>query len=332
MNDNVKKNIFICHTPLHIIISKRIIDLENLDRYSLIYLVDNMSEKNKYYYSLFEPNDKGSLIFLKENNLFDFLRLTYQAKSMWRRALQGAIYSGNIKTFYSRFIIWFLKPKRIYSFDDGIGNIKMDGHGYKRSYFQDLNERWHSRLFFNIVDRAFLYRNLVMRINRHYTIYDHANVYDNTLYIPIMPVYEGSDDKKEKMNILLSNALALEKYMSKQEEDLFYGKIIESFNIDLVIRHPRNEDYHPPTGCKVSESLLIAEHQIFNLSKTYDLFVVSPFYSSVLVNIPNSVRKVNVVSNVSKKDSPELKLFYDNLGIKTYVIEDYNSHLDSTNN
>ena len=46
-----------------------------------------------------------------------------------------AIYTGNPKTIYSRFIIFILNPKHIYTFDDGIGNISNEGYFYFQNNF-----------------------------------------------------------------------------------------------------------------------------------------------------------------------------------------------------
>lgn len=316
-------NLIICHTPLHIIISQKILEIQKIENFIFIFLIENKSSKNLFYYSTLESKASASLYFVKKYSIFDFARIVWPLLSLRRLVGRGiSIYTGNIKTFYSRFIMWFFgKAAIMYSFDDGIGNIKIDDVRANANYFEDKNEILLSKLFFSIVDKSFLYRNITENIREHFTIYDYPNIYSNTRLINLFTLEDVSvKDQKEPLNILLSSALAMEDYLTQKEEIEFYNQLILRYEIDLVIRHPRNETFIPEHPCKVSQSLKIAEHQIIELARTYDLLIVSVFYSSVLINIPRHLKKLNVITKNPKKDHPEFRKFYNEIGIETVSV------------
>lgn len=313
------KSVFICHTPLHVLIAREIIDLKKISDYIFIYMVENKSEKNLYYYSLLEKGAKKSLLVHKAGKIFDFIKFAPSFIRLFhKRSQRFDSYSGNIKTFYSRYVLFFMRRNAIFSFDDGIGNIKVEG--FESSYFLDAGEKKLSRIFFGIFDRSLIYKNLIGRIERHYTIYKYPNVYKNASYLSLFNETGTVTGSGTPLTVLLTNALAIDKFMSKSEETELYDRLVKQYNVDLVIRHPRNEEYIPPSSCTVATSLEIAEHQIVKLIKSHKLFVISFYYSSVLISIPSEIEKINIITKKISNDYPQLRTLYDQLGIPTLEV------------
>lgn len=315
---NKKSNFFICFTPLHVLLAQRIKTEKMIASDYFLYISESTSEKNKRYFTMLQKDSGRSFYFRKGgvfNNLFTIIRLFIKLRSI--KGTVATIYVTNIKTFYSRIFVWFLSPDAIVTFDDGIGNINVSVEGAPRSYFANPEENKWVNFFFTVVNKKLLYKNLVQRIEKHYTIYKLPNIFKNAEYIEMFRTSENSRKKTKKLTLLLTSALALENYMTEIEESSFYDKLISTYGVDMIIRHPRNESYVPMADCKVSDSLNIAEHQILELATTYELFVVSVFYSSVLLHIPSDIRKVNIITTNPKKDHPELRKLHDFLSIQT---------------
>ena len=68
--------VFVCFTPLHILISKQIIRYEKVSDYLFIYLGANRNKKNKFYYNEFSKKAIYSkYIVISLNKLFPIFRL-----------------------------------------------------------------------------------------------------------------------------------------------------------------------------------------------------------------------------------------------------------------
>jgi hypothetical protein len=312
---------FICYTPLHILIVQKIITKERINKFCLIYISENRSKKNLHYYSFLRGYSRKSIFFVRKGSWFDFIRILIPvANLLFQGARRGIVYTGNIKTMYSRFLIWLLRPTVINTFDDGVANIFVEGANLPKGYLEDTTELQLSAAFFSIVNKSMLYKNVINRIAKHFSIYQYPNVFKNTVYVPLFEKKYTAVGFGTRINLLLTSALALEYYMSPEQEQDFYDRIIKKYDINLLIKHPRNERYHPSIPCKVSDSLLIAEDQILELMKENEVMVYATYYSTVLVNIPPSVAKFNLILSNPPKDNPELKAFFDTIQINTIRI------------
>lgn len=290
-------NIFICYTPLHVLISKKIIETEKIKNYIFIYFSGLDSEKNRFYYDkLALKADKSFFIVLTKKIPFDFWKLF---KLYWKlkRELsnENNFFSGSIKSFYTRVLLLLFGFKTIKTFDDGSGNISGSG------YFYDLNEKWMFSKFFSFFDKKLLYKNIKNLINIHYTIYKLPNVFQNTKYIEVFDFPTEKQHKEKKITVLLTNAFAEDQEMTITDEIELYEKVVEQFNVTHIIRHPR-EKYTKISSDKVQEisSPLIAEELLSSLAKEYKVEVLG-MYSSVLVNLMDSrIKILNIHADLKK--------------------------------
>lgn len=282
---------------------------------------ENNSAKNKYYFSLLSEEAEKSIFFIKKNSFLDVIRLTPLLLTMrFQRKNKVDIYTGNIKTFYSRFIIWVFGYRNIYSFDDGIANIRTPDLISENNYLDDPSERPFSGIFFHVFNKSLLYKNIKRLLSKHFTIYQLPNVYENTYYIDLFENEFDIQSVAPTLKVLLTSALSLENYLNADEEKDFYDRIIVRYSIDLVIRHPRNETYQATGEATISKSLEIAEHQLGKLTKHHIIEVYGVLYTSVLINIPNSIYRLNIVPPSLKKDHMDFRFLFERLGIATAVV------------
>ncbi|MCK4442186.1 MAG: hypothetical protein KAU90_09260, partial [Sulfurovaceae bacterium] len=93
--------IFICFTPLHVLIAERIIEKEVIEEYIFIYFTDFDTEKNRYYYAKLKQNATLSKYIVLKKNIFKDLIIIYK---LWKelRALvkryKAIYYTGKIKS------------------------------------------------------------------------------------------------------------------------------------------------------------------------------------------------------------------------------------------
>ena len=299
--------VFVCFTPLHVLISKRIIFEEGIVNYYFFYLGFNKNKKNIFYYEKLAAraiNSKFILIGLKD--IFSSLLLIFEGLVLRLRYGNNLIfYTGNIKKIHSRFLMFLSGYKSIITFDDGVGNLVSDG------YFSS-EERIFSKWFFLIFNNQLTYKYIIENIEKHYTIYDFKNVFKNTVKIIL---FKDNVKRKsgEKIVVLVTSPFAFFNLMTKSNEINLYDRLIKEYKVDFIINHPLDSKEYLHAGCKVINSKFIAEELVFKLLEKNDVTVIGT-YSSVLLNL-SSVYGVNVV-NVPvqlKRDLSELDLIFDKL-------------------
>lgn len=308
-------DIFICYTPLHVLISERIIELKKIEHYCLLYFYEVASAKNDYYFNKLKARAESALYLQKSQSLFGVLTPFISFFRLRKYRIQDS-YTGNIKTAYSRLTLWLLRPKQLFTMDDGAGNISLTAN-----YFGTDKEKWFTYCFFSIVGGDFTYRSVRKRIIEHYTIYKHSNVFPNCVYVDLFHPSGNHylDGRKDKITTLLTGALATENIISKENELRLYREAAARFNADLIIMHPRQSPDDMAGYPNVSSSLLIAEHQILELMKEKQVRTIGFFCTTVLLNLPDTVERINVVTEQGKINK-ELIEFYRTLRIQTIYL------------
>lgn len=312
-------NLFICYTPLHAMIAKRLIEKKELDNIYLIYICFGINAKHECYYSkLAELSDKSILLDLRHTMLSDVYRLVMLALSMRGSShSHWSLYTGNIKHFHSRFLALLLGIKEFYTFDDGSGNISGDG------YFYDISDRRSIGLLFKVLQPRLLYENVVKSIKKHYTIYAVENVYKNSEYIELIsdgePMLDSIGNRKV---IYLSNAFANDELMTKKQERDMDLSIVKSLAVTDVLMHPRGDrtDFFKDQGVNVIDTDLIAEDYILHAVKARSIVVVG-VYSTALLNL-SSLEKIDLINVDFKVGKPlqEIARIFELAGVTKFEL------------
>tara|TARA_B110000908_G_C10238799_1_gene444913 strand:+ start:533 stop:1444 length:912 start_codon:yes stop_codon:yes gene_type:complete len=301
--------VFICFTPLHILISKQILKHEKINDYIFIYLCINRNKKNKFYYNEFA---KGAIysnyIQIGLNQFLPIVKLIVLALSFrFKYKSNLTFYIGNIKKIHSRLFMLFSGFCNILTFDDGVGNIILDG------YFFD-NEKVIVKYFFLIFNKKFVYREIIKNIDLHYTIYNHRNVFENTRKISL-----HNNEKKvrgnvnEELVVLITSPFSLFNMMSKEKEIIMYQKLVQQYKVDFIIKHPLERKDNIYDKSKIIDSHFIAEEIILNLLDRYNVTVIGT-YSSVLLNLHaiEGIKIINFRANI-KKPLKSLDLLFETI-------------------
>lgn len=259
-------DIFFAFTPLHTFICEAIIKNRNIEKYILVYANRNDS-KNKHYFERFSTKAYKKYFIKTDKTLFLIFNLFFISLLFRSRYQKINFYTGKIKGFIIRFFLWRYKNFNLYSFDDGWGNINPS----TKAYFRDDNENKWSKMFFSLMNKKFLYKNIKQRIINHYTIFRKENIFENCIYVPLSDIVscEKSIKKTESLNILLTSCEAEYKKMYLYQEKKIYETIIEKYSINKIIPHPRNKlnKFSQKHQGLLISSKLIAEDIILNLLK-----------------------------------------------------------------
>lgn len=301
--------------------AKKIIELEKLSSFVLIYYYSGNSEKIKYYYDQIAPLAAKAFYIEKNNKLphtfKTLVRLFFSVRRYLRQPL--TVYTGNVKSMYSRFIIFATKARTLHTFDDGVGNVC--GEGY---FYEHLNPSASSR-FLSSVGLSLSYSAMYSRIKKHYTIYKAPNVMPFCTPISLFdfdPARKAGDELPE-VSVLLTSALYEYGFADLETEKKLYWKIIKDFNVKYVIAHPL-EIYDKFEGQNVTilKSKKIAEEIIMDLRNDYGHIKVIAWYSSVLIHL-SSISGVEAI-NVHFDENLTLgktKAFFESFNIKMYIPE-----------
>lgn len=289
--------VFICFTPLHVLISEKIIEQETIKKYLFIYFSSSDNKKNQYYFKKLSKNAVESYYILLRNSFIYDLKLIINLSSKIRKYKDIQYYSGKIKSSHNRLLMSFTRNHSFCTFDDGSGNISGSG------YFYSDNENIFFKIYFTIFNKKLVYKNIKASEQLHYTIFNLPNVFPNRRFLNLF------DDKnqniitnRKNMVILLTNAFAEDGEMPLIDEIQLYKKILKKYNVTHTIKHPREklEKINSNTITEI-KSMKIAEEIILEYSKIYTITVIG-IYSTTLLNLINinNLKLINISAIVKK--------------------------------
>ncbi len=309
--------LFICFTPLHVLIAQQIIKSSNINNYNFIYFYDFESKKNTYYFNLLKEKANFSIKIIRTKKVFtDFKNIykTYQQLKLSESLSDVAVYTGNIKAVHTRFLMLLLDYKKLYTFDDGCANIVNSG------YYASNEENKLYKLFFSLMAPSLKYENLRNSMIVHYSIFKEKNIYPNVEYINLFSKTKQNNLKpKPNRTILLTSTLSENNIINYDAEVHLYKNIIAHFNVTHIIPHPGENKNKIAANIEIINSNRISEDILFNLSKTHNLTVIGMF-STALLNLSG----IGIAKNLISVDFPNshitkemIELFTDR-GIKCY--------------
>jgi N-acetyllactosaminide alpha-2,3-sialyltransferase len=229
LNSRSKNNLFICYTPFHLNIAYSIIKKMNHKSNILVYLPSVGNKKNKYYYIQSKKYYKITYSrIIKSSYIKDFIYLNNLAKQIKDINI---VYTGNLKTMYSRLLLSIIKYNSLCTFDDGVG------HYYKSPYFSNTDEKIISKIFLR---KNFYYSYLLSNVKLHFTLYPNKTINHKTIKLDYNTVC-NSDlclNISNKYALFLSRPLSEEGIMSNEIEIDLYKKIIKCEKIDYIQLHP----------------------------------------------------------------------------------------------
>lgn len=286
--------LFLCFTPLHVLVSRGVIESLSASSTVGIYISLSNSAKDRFYFErLSEICDKSFFMLLSSSRFSSVLRILWWYLLRERNLRFDSVYCANYKMFYGRYLCWLLDIKNFYSFDDGLANLSSSSFCFERE-----DSPW-IKLFFSLFNRSFLYKELITKIQEHYTIYPLGLVcrYGGEK-VSFLQLKQQFDDKTRsceaseaesasepsRLSILLGCAFSHFGFLSAESELEMENRAIIAHSIEHYLPHPRGLNTNA-IEADVIETDLVAEDYILNLVSAGIKVKLYGFCSSALINL-----------------------------------------------
>lgn len=276
-----KKNLFICMTPLQVLIARSIVVKKKLKNYSFLIFHYNDNEKYKYYINLLRNDGVEVLPYqITSKTKFERFFELWKVRQFLHEVKKNhfaAIYLSSVDNALIHAAIQELSFECLYTFDDGLANLYVDS-----SYYLDKEARIQKILkkLFGIKWSLSLIKEAS---TTHYSIYkNRTNIVDNVDYIDLIPSSGFMQKKiKEREVLKLYIGQPLHEVDSCFTKD-FLKKALERCGVDFYFPHPREsiED----DNFNYIHSNLILEDFYVELSSKYDVQLYT-FFSTAILNI-----------------------------------------------
>jgi len=322
----MEKILFICATPLQLLIASQILKKNRYKRNNchLLYVVHSNNNKHNYYFNKFSNLFFKSILLEYDGNP---IKAMHYLRTQGLHRFYNSIYLATISFRFFQFLLSKTTHQTLNTFDDGTANILpsstfyVDELGLKRKIKDEIY-----KLIGNRHPTAYIKEKTV----RHYTIYK------NTLNIVSSPVFLELFDN-ESMNPSLSkksehatvflgscidSIIANEKHRDKLISRLKYFLLNPPHQTLYYLPHPLDEKMDIPF-LEASETHLIAEDFIKNLLTKYEIVLLIGFSSSAQLNLfeTKRIRNICLTSKLLNEHFNELALIMEKMGASIHSID-----------
>lgn len=319
------KNLFLCFTPLQVLIAKSIIASESYGNEEVELYIFPFSESKRYlhYCELMKPLcSKVELV----NKLPGFPFYLKWIKSRFMGSEYNNIFVASIDSVVCQYIVSFSKFTCLKTFDDGTANI-IPSSIY---YIDPVNVMLRfKKIIWIIFGNKYSRKKLVDKSSLHYTIYPgYENIISNLRAISLIPEVNPTNKlaASKKVSVLLGTVFRDILKGGISEVDGLVKRLqvyLDSVQGDIIyFPHPRDEaDYFP--GLPRSDSPLVAEESIIDLFKEYEEVDLIGFASSAQFNLiaqPN-INNIALDSDLLTLSVRDLLKMLSEKGASLFVID-----------
>lgn len=292
----MKKDLFICLTPLQVVIAKKIIESKSSSKlkpdFVLFPLAD--TERFRYYFQSMSLLCDDSIYWIDVKK-FPLYVLDIARKFLTKK--YGCVYLSSVDSVHIQYILSFIKFDKINTFDDGTVNIAIDGiYHNDEPRWPEVLKRLIRRASFN----KFSSEKIKSLSSTHYTLYPGMkNIIDNTVAIDLFSgkMVQGAGKKKSKCVVLLGTVYR-EVLKNSEDKDRLLSLIrrmvaAQEKNTIHYLPHPRDEvDYFE--GVIKYKNNIISEEIIAKLLQQYEEVDLLGFASSAQFNLMK-IKNINII-------------------------------------
>lgn len=283
------ENFFVGITLLQIKIILKIIQKKKLKKNNciLLYYSTESTKSERYYLSKIKPYCK-KIILMRNKIPFPFY--FFEIKKKFKNYLIKNAYISNINGIYDQYLMSVTKPNRIFTFDDGAGNL------YKNTKYnigEDFNYL-RKVIYYLLGNRYSTNRFIRERVN-HFTIFKNNKNYSSKKIIKLnlFRMKEITSLKKMKeCNIILGTVIneyflhIKNKFLIKDKVKKFIKNSGKSF---FYIKHPRGQNI---------DNLYFDKLKIINSKKIAEDFIIEELLTKYkiinLYGFPVSTAQINL--------------------------------------
>lgn len=285
-------NLYICLTPLQILIANKLIELKQ-EPSDVLILTYNLNEKYYYYIDVIRNNDntnKVSTIKIDDSTFYKKLNTLKKIMQWCNVSKYNTVSLASIDNFFMHAVLTYSRAKKIYTFDDGTANIVNTS-----SYFIKKDGLINKCAKFLLGIKWDLY-SIKRQLKKHYTIYhDMRNIVDEDRleYIDVFSIDTLllSEQNKNEIYMYLGQP-----FKNKMMSVDVYKKLKEMYPDMKYYPHPREEISNLSLeirGDDILQSNLIIEDYVSLLLKKGCIVKLFTVGSSAGFNLYNT-KGVNV--------------------------------------
>jgi len=242
----------------------------------LLYFTWSNSDKDKYYFKKASLKfDEAEYICMSRFMLYNYLRaITKFSLESCRR-----VYLGSVGGLFFQYILSIIKFEELRTYDDGIGNVFIEGE-----YFKPQNHSLLKNMLYKAIGGRYSLEAIKKESKKHFTIFKGPNAFRNCEYLDIFRNKDAEPVYGDKV-IRIFLGQPREGALTAIDVEQALKQLFNYLNIDLYLPHPReSQDFL--NGLRV-DTAEIAEDYIDSLLKTghYEKIEVYSFYSTSLLTL-----------------------------------------------
>lgn len=307
----VKRDLFMCVTPLQILIARRIIESQSYDgeKPDLVLVALSRSDKYTHYFEKVSPYCRRCIKIQKL--MFPF-NLYYIARYFFNKNY-NRLYLASIDASFFQLLISFVNFLEIRTFDDGTANITGSSAYYHDPKGLIFNAK---RMAFWLAGNRYSRKRIINESKEHYTIYPgFKNICENTKCVELISDVNVETGRKQRSITIVLGTCYGQAAKSPGLEDKLIKELesyVKSIDGDKVyyIPHPRDERNIFREIEQINDQR-ISEEIISDFVRDGDQVTLIGFASSVQFSFLNN----NKVENISLT-SPYLKDIFNDLSDK----------------
>lgn len=291
-------NLFICFTPLHILICEKIIENYHSEEFELLLLFNHDNKKTTFYADRMKPKPKN--IFkttIYQASIYKNLNSSFKIKNMLKGKNYINVFTPHPKGLFIATVLSNVTYKNLYSFDDGVANLHYEGYLFcgklVKLRLRNKIKKQIKYLLLGIKPNDF--ESYTSALKAHYTIFPNMpNLIKKTKEIKLFNENFSDKGNRTKTIKLFLGQPIYEKELEKNR--ILIEGLIEKFKIDLYLPHPREE--YIIKNVKYIDTKLIAEDYIISQlqkDKTVN-FEIYGFFTTALFTLSNlDILKLNAI-------------------------------------
>ncbi|MBN3050260.1 hypothetical protein H4F45_01910 [Pectobacterium brasiliense] len=322
-------NLFICATPLHCLLSKALMKKRNLEKKEcqLFYFSDhnkNQEIHKKYYSLLSEYCDISDYLDIEKSfsSYISYIKDTFKNKKF------ESVFVANVDKMIIHLILSYISIEKLYSYDDGIGNLVKSSCFYKKKNKNILTD---IKYFFR--GNRYNLEKVKRKITCHYSIYKkNENIIKNIEWVDPSTVFNFNTNTRNNFHTSKKSAIVILGTVFDEllEDKKNKGNLLNALQI-FINKNSDNEIYYiPHPRChevKLNNVIEYSEHDIaevilLRISNNYEQLNVYSFISTAQFNIENQkIKNSYFISSLFRKGIEEYTSLCDEFNFTPYNID-----------
>lgn len=314
-------NLYICLTPLQILIANKLIELKQ-EPSDVLILTYNLNEKYDYYVDVISSNsniNQVSTIKIEDNTFYKKLNTLKKIRQWCGVNNYNTVSLASIDNFFMHAVLTYSQAEEIYTFDDGTANIVPTS-----SYFIKKDSFINKCVKFFLGIKWDLY-SIKQQLKKHYTIYHNMkNIVDEGRleYIDVFSIDTLVLNEQNKNEIYMYLGQPFKNKMVSVDT---YKKLKEIYPDIQYYPHPREDIsdlYLEIRENDVLQSNIIIEDYVSSLLKKGYVVQLFTVCSSAGFNLYNT-KGVDVffIIDDSFEEVRDMYIFIKNSALKVIYLK-----------